>query len=193
MRWTRPSTLAEVRGTSLEARWQAGPMAKRTKGGGATPATRALAAAGVAYTEHPYEHDPAAPSYGLEAAEVLGVPPERVFKTLLAQTDLPRDHGLVVGVVPVAGQLDLKALAAAVGAKKATMADPALAERTTGYVVGGISPIGQKRSLTTVLDASALGHDTVFVSGGRRGLDLEIAPEDLVRATTAVTAAIARV
>ncbi|WP_114203342.1 Cys-tRNA(Pro) deacylase [Janibacter anophelis] len=168
-------------------------MAKRTKGGGATPATRALAAAGVAYTEHPYEHDPAAPSYGLEAAEVLGVPPERVFKTLLAQTDLPRDHGLVVGVVPVAGQLDLKALAAAVGAKKATMADPALAERTTGYVVGGISPIGQKRSLTTVLDASALGRDTVFVSGGRRGLDLEIAPEDLVRATTAVTAAIARV
>ncbi|WP_068315078.1 Cys-tRNA(Pro) deacylase [Janibacter anophelis] len=168
-------------------------MAKRTKGGGATPATRALAAAGLTYTEHPYEHDPAAPSYGLEAAEVLGEPPERVFKTLLAQTDLPRDHGLVVGIVPVAGQLDLKALAAAVGAKKATMADPALAERTTGYVVGGISPIGQKRPLTTVLDESALGHDTVFVSGGRRGLDLEIAPEDLVRATTAVTAAIARV
>ena len=167
-------------------------MAKRTKGGGATPATRALAAAGVAYTEHPYEHDPAAPSYGLEAAEVLGVPPERVFKTLLAQTDLPRDHGLVVGIVPVGGQLDLKALAAAVGAKKATMADPALAERTTGYVVGGISPIGQKRSLTTVLDESALGHDTVFVSGGRRGLDLELAPGDLVRATSAVTSVIAR-
>lgn len=167
-------------------------MAKRTKGGGATPATRALAAAGVAYTEHPYEHDPAAPSYGLEAAEVLGVPPERVFKTLLAQTDLPRDHGLVVGVVPVAGQLDLKALAAAVGAKKATMADPALAEKTTGYVVGGISPVGQKRSLTTVLDESALDHGTVFVSGGRRGLDLELAPGALVAVTGATTAAIAK-
>lgn len=166
-------------------------MGKR-KGSGATPATRALAAAGVTYTEHPYEHDPAAASYGLEAAEAIGVRPERVFKTLLAQTDRSRDHGLVVGIVPVTGQLDLKALAAAVGAKKASMADPALAERTTGYVVGGISPIGQKRPLTTVLDVSAQEHDTVFVSGGRRGLDLELPPSDLVTVTAATVVAIAR-
>ena len=167
-------------------------MGKRTKGGGATPATRALAAAGVAYTEHPYEHDPSAPSYGLEAAEAIGVTPARVYKTLLAQTDLPANHGLVVGIVPVTGQLDLKALAAAVGAKKATMADPALAERTTGYVVGGISPIGQKRALTTVLDSSALSHTTVFVSGGRRGLDLELPPSDLVALTSATVADIGK-
>lgn len=166
-------------------------MARRTKGG-ATPATRALTEAGVEFTEHPYEHDPRADSYGLEAAEAIGVPSERVLKTLLAQTDQPRDHGLVVGIVPVTGQLDLKALAAVVGAKKATMADPALAERTTGYVVGGISPIGQKRALPTVLDESALRHETVFVSGGRRGLDLEIAPGDLASVTGAIVAAIAK-
>lgn len=167
-------------------------MARRAKGGGATPATRALAAAGVDFTEHPYAHDPAAQSYGLEAAEAIGVPPERVYKTLLAQTDLAADHGLVVGIVPVTGQLDLKALAAAVGAKKAAMADPALAERTTGYVLGGISPIGQKRALTTVLDDSALEHATVFISGGRRGLDLELPPSDLVALTSAITAPIAK-
>lgn len=166
-------------------------MARRTKGG-ATPATRALVAAGIAHTEHAYEHDPAAPSYGMEAAEVLGVEPGRVFKTLLAQTDLSRDHGLVVGIVPVAGQLDLKALAAAVGAKRASMADPSLAERTTGYVVGGISPIGQKRPLTTVLDVSASAQATVFVSGGRRGLDVELTPASLVEATGALVAEIAR-
>ena len=162
-------------------------MGKRTKGG-ATPATKALTAAGTDFTEHPYEHDPRAESYGLEAAEVLGVEPARVFKTLLAQTD----HGLAVGVVPVTGQLDLKALAAAVGAKKASMADPALAEKTTGYVVGGISPIGQKRSLRTVVDDSALEHGSILVSGGRRGLDLELAPADLIAATEATTAPIAR-
>lgn len=166
-------------------------MGKKTKGG-ATPATKALTAAGARFTERPYEHDPRAESYGMEAAEALEVAPARVLKTLLAQTDLPRDHGLVVGVVPVTGQLDLKALAAAVGAKKASMADPAIAEKTTGYVVGGISPIGQKRSLTTVLDESALTHETVFVSGGRRGLDLELAPGDLVDVTGAITAAIAK-
>lgn len=167
-------------------------MSKRAKGARATPATRALTAAGIGFTERPYEHDPRADSYGLEAAEALGVEPERVFKTLLAQTDLPRDHGLVVGIVPVTGQLDLKALAAAVGAKKATMADAALAERTTGYVVGGISPIGQKRSLRTVVDDSALEHGSILVSGGRRGLDLELAPADLIAATEATTAPIAR-
>lgn len=166
-------------------------MARRTKGG-ATPATRALIAAGVEHTEHPYEHDSSTASYGLEAAEAMGVEPERVLKTLLAQTDLARDHGLVVGIVPVTGQLDLKAIAAAVGAKKATMADPAAAERATGYVVGGISPIGQKRSLTTVLDESASTHPTVFVSGGRRGLDLELPPSSLVTVTGALVAAISR-
>lgn len=167
-------------------------MARRKQAGGATPAVRALEAAGVAHTLHPYEHDPAAESYGGEAAEVLGVDPERVLKTLLAQTDLPRDHGLVVAVVPVSGLLDLKALAAAVGAKKAVMAEPALAERTTGYVVGGISPLGQKRALTTVVDSSALEHATVLVSGGRRGLDVELAPADLVALTGATTAAVGR-
>ena len=123
-----------------------------------------------------------------EAAEALGVPPERVFKTLLAEAG----GVLVVGIVPVTGQLDLKALARAVGASKAAMADPAAAERSTGYVVGGISPVGQKRALSTVLDDSALRHETVFVSGGRRGLDLELTPADLVRATGAATAPIRR-
>lgn len=168
-------------------------MASRTRSKGAgTPAIAALIRAGVAYAEHAYEHDPAASSYGGKAAEVMGVEPARVFKTLLAQTDRRENHGLVVAIVPVSGHLDLKALAAAVGTKKATMADPALAERTTGYVVGGISPIGQKRALTTVLDASALEHETIYVSGGRRGLDLALAPADLIAVTGAVTAVIGR-
>ena len=162
-------------------------MAAR-KGAGGTPATVALTRAGVPFTLHPYDHDPRAESFGLEAAEALGVPPERVFKTLLAEAG----GVLVVGIVPVTGQLDLKALARAVGAPKATMADPVAAERTTGYVVGGISPVGQKRALSTVLDDSALSHETVFVSGGRRGLDLELTPGDLVRATAATTAPIRR-
>lgn len=162
-------------------------MAK-ARGSGGTPATVALSRAGVAFTSHAYEHDPAAPSYGLEAAQALGVEPERVFKTLLVETD----RGLAVGVVPVDRQLDLKAVATALGVKKAAMADPSAAERATGYVVGGISPIGQKRALPTVLDNSALAHRTVLVSGGRRGLDLELAPVDLVAATSASTAAISR-
>ena len=162
-------------------------MAAR-KGAGGTPATLALTRAGVPFTPHPYDHDRRAESFGLEAAEALGVPPERVFKTLLAEAG----GVLVVGIVPVTGQLDLKALARAVGAPKATMADPVAAERSTGYVVGGISPVGQKRALSTVLDDSALGHETVFVSGGRRGLDLELTPADLVRATRATTAPIRR-
>ena len=163
------------------------PVATKSSPGG-TPATVALTRAGVAFTTHSYEHDPAAPSYGLEAATVLGLPPEQVFKTLLADVD----GRLVVGIVPVAGKLDLKALAAAVGGKKAAMADPSLAERTTGYVVGGISPIGQKRALTTVLDETALLHETVYVSGGRRGFDLGLSPDDLVIQTNATTAPIAR-
>lgn len=163
-------------------------MAKKTRAAGGTPATVALTAAGIAYTAHPYTHDPRATSYGLEAAEALGVEPARVFKTLLAQLD----GSLVVGVVPVSGQLDLKALARALGGSKAQMAEVAAAERATGYVAGGISPFGQKRLLPTVLDASALEHPTIFVSGGRRGLDLEVAPDDVVAATGAVTATIGR-
>lgn len=154
----------------------------------ATPATNALVAAGIPFTAHAYEHDPANTNFGLEAASALELDPEQVFKTLLADVD----GSLVVGIVPVTGKLDLKALAAAVGGKKAEMADPKLAERRTGYVVGGISPIGQKYAHPTVLDETAELFDTIFVSGGRRGLDLELAPADLVRATGAVIAAIAR-
>jgi Cys-tRNA(Pro)/Cys-tRNA(Cys) deacylase len=153
-----------------------------------TPATTALTRAGVAFEVHPYDHDPAAASYGLEAAAALTVPPGRVFKTLLVDNG----SGLAVGVVPVDRQLDLKAVAAALGWKKAVMADPAAAERSTGYVVGGISPVGQKRRLPTVVDHSATGFDRIYVSGGRRGLDLSLAPADLVRVTDAQVADIAR-
>ncbi len=163
-------------------------MAKKSRGAGGTPATVALTAAGIAFEVHAYEHDPRATSYGLEAAEALGLDPARVLKTLLASLD----GALVVAVVPVSGQLDLKALARALGGSRAVMAEVAAAERSTGYVAGGISPFGQKRSLPTVVDASALEHPTVFVSGGRRGLDLEVAPNDLVAATGAVTATIGR-
>lgn len=149
----------------------------------------ALEAAGIAYEVRAYEHDPVASSFGLEAAEALGVEPARVFKTLLVDLD---GGGLAVGIVPADRQLDLKAMAAAVAAKKATMADPKAAERTTGYVVGGISPIGQKRVLPTVLDDSAAGFETVLVSGGRRGLDLELSAEDLLSVTGATLAKIAR-
>lgn len=162
-------------------------MAKKAKAAG-TPAMAALSAAGAAFTVHSYEHDPAAASYGEEAAQAMGVAAERVFKTLVAEVD----GVLTVAVVPVAGSLDLKALAAAVGRKRAAMADPAAAERATGYVRGGISPLGQRRALPTVVDASALGHPTVFVSGGRRGLELELAPADLVAVTGATTAVIGR-
>lgn len=164
-------------------------VAKNSKAAaGGTPATVALAKAEVAFTTHAYAHDPAAPSYGAEAAEALGVEPERVFKTLVADVD----GKLTVAVVPVSGSLDLKALASAAGGKKAAMADPAAAERSTGYVLGGISPLGQRRPLRTVLDASALGFATVFCSAGRRGLEVELAPADLVRLTDAVTAPISR-
>lgn len=162
-------------------------MAKRPAPGG-TPATVALTEAGVDFTTHSYEHDPAAPSYGLEAAEVLGLPAEQVFKTLLADVD----GELVVGIVPVGGKLDLKALAAAVGGKRAEMADPKVAERTTGYVVGGISPLGQRKRLRTVLDETAILYDVVYVSGGRRGFDLGLAPDDLLALTDGTTADIAR-
>jgi len=154
----------------------------------ATPATAALARAGVTFTVHRYEHNPAAPSYGLEAAEALGVPAERVFKTLIADVD----GSLVVAVVPVVGSLDLKALATARCAKRAGMAASPAAERATGYVVGGISPLGQRRRLPTVLDRSATEFVTICVSAGRRGIDIELAPEDLIRLTGATTAPIGR-
>ncbi len=160
-------------------------MAKKKTAGG-TPATVALTAAGIEHTVHAYAHDPRSTSYGLEAAEALGLDPARVHKTLMASVD----GRLTVAIVPVSGQLDLKALARAVGGSKAVMADPAVAQRVTGYVVGGISPIGQRRPHPTVLDESALAWPTVFVSGGKRGLDLELAPADLVRITDAITAPI---
>lgn len=156
--------------------------------GAGTPATAALAAAGVAFTVHPYDHDPAAPSYGAEAAEALGLPPEQVFKTLLVDTG----SGLAVAVVPVAGSLDLKGVASALGVKKVAMADPSAAERATGMVLGGISPVGQKRALPTVVDETVHLFDVVYVSGGRRGLDVGLSPDDLVRLTSATVADIAR-
>jgi len=170
-------------------------MTKRSSGPGATPATRVLTAAGVAFTMHSFAADDRArPStqprlaFGLEAAQALGVEPERVFKTLITEID----GGLWVAVVPVPAQLDLKALAAAAGGKRAAMADPVQAERSSGYVVGGISPLGQRRPLPTVIDSSALQQVSIFVSGGRRGLDLELAADDLVRLSSARTAPIAR-
>ncbi|MGW7260404.1 Cys-tRNA(Pro) deacylase [Streptomyces sp. NPDC054834] len=166
-------------------------MAKKSKKQqqpGGTPATVALTAAGVDYTVHAYDHDPSHPSYGEEAAEAMGVSPERVFKTLIADVD----GTLTVAVVPVAGSLDLKALAAAVGGKRAAMADPAHAERTTGYVRGGISPLGQRKKLPTVLDDSATAHPTICVSAGRRGLEVELTPTDLTTLTEAVLAPIGR-
>jgi Cys-tRNA(Pro)/Cys-tRNA(Cys) deacylase len=163
-------------------------MAKKARVAGGTPATAALTAAGISFEIRAYEHDPRAASFGLEAAEALGVEQQRVFKTLLASLD----GALVVGIVPVSGQLDLKALARALGGSKAVMADVAAAERATGYIAGGISPIGQKRAHPTVLDVSALDHDTILVSGGRRGFDLELAPHDLVAVTGAVTTTIGR-
>ena len=160
----------------------------RPADGPSTPATVALDRAGITYTRHPYEHDPSAQSYGLEAAEALGVPPAHVFKTLLVDTG----KGLAVGVVPVNGQLDLKAVASALGAKAVTMADPAAAERSTGYVVGGISPVGQKRALPTVLDDTAYALEVVYVSGGRRGFDIGLSPADLATVTRAHRASIGR-
>lgn len=155
--------------------------------GRGTPATALLVKARIAHTVHSYEHDPRHESYGLEAADALHVTPSRVFKTLIAEVD----GTLAVGVVPVTAQLDLKALAAALGGKKARMAEVSAAERATGYVAGGISPLGQKKRLPTVLDASATTHDTVFCSAGRRGLEIELAPADLATLANARLAPIA--
>jgi Cys-tRNA(Pro)/Cys-tRNA(Cys) deacylase len=154
-----------------------------------TPATNVLSRADVEYVEHTYTHDPAVESYGREAAEALGADPARVLKTLLVRLD---GDGLAVAIVPVSGSLDLKAVAGALGAKRASLADLATAERVTGYVRGGISPLGQRRRLPTVVDATAFEHATVLVSGGRRGFDIELAPADLAELTGATRAAIGR-
>ena len=154
-----------------------------------TPAILMARKAGVVHEVLEYTHDPAASSYGLEAADALGLDAACVFKTLVADAE---GVGLVCALVPVTGSLDLKALAEAVGARRARMADVAAAERATGYVVGGISPLGQRKPLRTVVDASALLHTTVYVSAGRRGVELALAPMDLVRLAGARTADIAR-
>jgi Cys-tRNA(Pro)/Cys-tRNA(Cys) deacylase len=163
-------------------------MAK-SKAPAGTPATRVLSEAGVPHTVHAYTHVAGnAVGYGLEAAAALGVEPARVFKTLVADLD----GRLVVGVVPVDAQLDLKALAEAAGGKKAAMAQPAVVERTSGYVVGGVSPLGQRKALPTYVDASALAHDTILVSAGKRGLDVELPPQALLDLTNGRAADIAR-
>lgn len=153
-----------------------------------TPATVALDNLDITFIPHPYAHDPAATEYGVEAATAIGIGAEQVFKTLMTVVD----EDLIVAVVPVSGTLDLKALATVLHAKKAVMADPLVAQRRTGYVIGGISPIGQKTAHRTVIDETVNLFDTVYVSGGKRGFDIELAPKDLVRATEATVAAIAR-
>lgn len=154
-----------------------------------TPAILAARKAGVLHEVLEYVHDPKAESYGLEASELLGLNAAQVFKTLVADAE---GVGLVCALVPVTGTLDLKALADAVGARKARMAEVAAAERATGYVVGGISPLGQRKALVTVIDASALQFEMVYVSAGRRGLELALAPMDLVKLSRAKTGRIAR-
>lgn len=154
-----------------------------------TPATALLTKAKIPFTLHPYEHDPRSQAYGEEAAEALGVEPHRIFKTLIASVE----GRLACAVVPVAARLDLKAFAAALGGKRAELADPAAAARATGYVVGGISPLGQRSRLKVVVDASAAEFETVYVSAGKRGLQVQLAPADLVRAADAVLAPIAAI
>ncbi|MEW8027186.1 MAG: Cys-tRNA(Pro) deacylase [Candidatus Thiodiazotropha sp.] len=154
-----------------------------------TPAVNAVKKAGIRFQTHAYEHDSAHPSYGMEAAEKLAIPPERVFKTLVVRLD---GRELAVAVVPVSSQLDLKAFAKAVSVKKVAMADAKQVERSTGYVVGGVSPLGQKRRLLTLIDRSAVDFSTLFVSAGRRGLEIELAPDDLLRLLDAQYTAIAK-
>ncbi len=155
---------------------------------GSTPAVVALERAGIAFTAHRYRHNPGTESYGLEAATALDVPPSRVFKTLMASVD----RRLIVAVVPVEATLDLKALASVAGGKRAELADARTAERSSGYVVGGISPIGQRTALPTVIDSSALDFETIYVSGGRRGFEVEVAAHDLIGLTNASVAEIRR-
>ena len=152
-----------------------------------TPALRALDAAGVAYTVHEYAHDPSVRGFGVEAAEALGLDPDQVFKTLLVVAD----GDPAVAVVPVSTQVALKAVGTALGRKRVEMCDPEVAQRITGYVVGGISPFGQRKLLPTVVDETCLLYDTVYVSGGRRGLDVGVLPDELVRVLDAIVADIA--
>ncbi|MCE5290425.1 MAG: Cys-tRNA(Pro) deacylase [Nocardiaceae bacterium] len=152
-----------------------------------TPATKILSAAKIPHEVHSYDHDPRVQSYGDEAATAMGVSADQVFKTLVIEL---ADGKLAVAVLPVAAKLSLKSAAAALGSPKAVMADPAKAQRTTGYVLGGISPLGQKRLLPTVIDASALSFPMVFCSAGKRGLEISLKPSDLVQLTKAVTAGI---
>jgi len=154
-----------------------------------TPALDLLKKVRAEHRVHSYEHDPKAASYGLEAAEKLGLEPARVFKTLLASTEKGE---LLVAVVPVVGTLDLKALAQAASAKKTEMADPAAAQRSTGYLLGGISPLGQKKRLRTFIDETARPFETIFVSAGRRGLEVELSAQVLAAHTSATFAAIGR-
>jgi len=194
-------------GTTFDVRWwaalsgqqrfddaaiPAAPSTRAQGSAGATPATRSLVAAGVQHVVHAYAHDPRAHAEGLryaaEAAAALGGDPRRIFKTLVTEVD----QKLVVAVVPAPAQLDLRALATAVRGKRAALAPAPVAERATGYVLGGISPLGQRRRLPTVIDSSALDHETVLVSAGRRGLDVELSPLALISLTRATTATIAR-
>lgn len=154
-----------------------------------TPAINLLIQLKIPHQVHKYPHDPASESYGLEAAEKLAVPAERVFKTLVLKVD---DKALVVGIVPVAAMLSMKHLAKAAGAKKAAMANAAEAERATGYVLGGISPLGQKKRLPTVIDSTARQHATIFISAGRRGLEIEINPDHLREITSGIYADISQ-
>ena len=141
----------------------------------------------IAHTVHEYTHDPDSESYGQEAADKLGVPASRVFKTLVVTLD---NKTLAVAVLPVSGMLSMKQVAKAAGAKKATMAPPADVERATGYVLGGVSPLGQKKRLKTIIDVSAADYDTVYISAGRRGLEIELSPDDLKTLTNATFAGI---
>ena len=145
-----------------------------------TPAINAAKKAKITYTVHEYTHDPSSESYGAEAADKLGIPEERVFKTLVVSYG---NKDLAVGVVPVSAMLNMKLFAKVIGAKKASMADAADVERVTGYVLGGVSPLGQKKRLKTIIDISAKDFSTIFVSAGRRGLDLELKPQDLEKLT----------
>lgn len=182
------ASLAIVAGKTTRSAWRA-----QARGlpypGRVTPAIRAAERAGVEFEVLAYEHDPRVRAYGPEAATALGLPPGAVFKTLVAKA---AGSGLLVALVPVDRELDPKALAAAVGSKRAELAPAAEAERATGYVVGGISPLGQRRALPTVVDASALALPRMFVSAGRRGLEIALRPADLIAMCAAATAAIAR-
>lgn len=155
-----------------------------------TPAIDTAQKAKIAFKTHQYDHAPGA-AYGLEAAEKLNLDPGQVFKTLMLQTD-KGPNALAVAVIPVAATLDLKAAAKALKQKKVSMADPQAAQRLTGYLVGGISPLGQKRSFATLIDRSAESLASLFVSAGRRGLEIELAPRDLLRATRGEFASIAK-